>query len=111
MPLESKFETLMEVMNEYTILILAYLLMCFTDFVPDPETRSLAGRAYMIVAITNIGIHLICLVVGTITSIRNYCKKKCYKLKPIQKPPASLQAIVVKPLKDIENPVVTVFRK
>jgi hypothetical protein len=56
----------MEIMNEETVLILTYLLMCFTDFVPDPETRSDVGRVYMLVAITNIGVHLIFLAMGTL---------------------------------------------
>ena len=40
--------------------------MCFIDFVPEPETRSDIGRIYMLVAITNIFIHLIFLVLGTL---------------------------------------------
>ena len=84
-PLESKFATFMEVMNEETILILTYLLMCFTDFVPDPEARSQVGRVYMLVSITNIGVHLICLAVGTLVKIRNYCRRKCCKPKLIKK--------------------------
>ena len=39
-PLESPFEIRMEVMNECTVICLLYNMMCFTDFVPEPETRS-----------------------------------------------------------------------
>ena len=39
-PLESTFAVKMEVMNECTILLATYGHMCFTDFVPEPETRS-----------------------------------------------------------------------
>jgi hypothetical protein len=107
-PLESKFALYMEVMNEETILILTYLLMCFTDFVPNPETRSEVGRAYMLVAITNIGIHLICLVVGTLVNIKNYFKKKCRKQKEIKIPPASLKTTILKTSVHTHTPIVTV---
>ena len=39
-PMNSPFSNRMEVMNECTIIMLLYGLMCFTDFVPSPETRS-----------------------------------------------------------------------
>jgi len=39
-PLDSRFATWMGVMNEETALFLTYAQMCFTDFVPEPVTRS-----------------------------------------------------------------------
>ena len=42
-PLETPFANKMEVFNEYTIILLTYGIMCFTDLVPDPKTRFLIG--------------------------------------------------------------------
>ena len=39
-PLETFFAVRMAVMDECTVLFLSYAMMCFTDFVPEPETRS-----------------------------------------------------------------------
>ena len=55
-PLESKFATFMEVMNEETILILTYLLMCFTDFVPDVTTRGYIGYYSMAMVCLHLGV-------------------------------------------------------
>ena len=58
-PLESPIANKIEVMNECTIIVLIYCLMCFTDFVPSPETRSKIGLWYMGISITNVSVHLI----------------------------------------------------
>ena len=38
-PFATNFMNNMETFNEITILVLTYFLFCFTDFVPEPETR------------------------------------------------------------------------
>jgi hypothetical protein len=80
-PLESSFATKMEVMNEKTILLQMYMLMCFTDFVPEPETRNEIGIAYMGISVGNILIHLFFLVVSGGTKIKIVCRRKCCKPK------------------------------
>ena len=55
--------------DECTYLLLIYVLMCFTDFVPDPEQRSNLGIVYIIIMLSNIGLHLITLIRSTISSI------------------------------------------
>jgi len=61
-PLESAFAVKMEVMNECTIVLMSYGQMCFTDFVPEPETRSLIGLYYIGVTVANVLVHLTFLV-------------------------------------------------
>ena len=38
-PLCSKFENKVEMYNSVTVLLLSYVLFCFTEFVPDAMTR------------------------------------------------------------------------
>ena len=76
-PLESAFAVKMEVMNECTIVLMSYGQMCFTDFVPEPETRSLIGFYYIGITLANVLVHLIFLALATCISLKNYCKKKC----------------------------------
>ena len=64
-PLESNFAVRVEVMNECTILLLGYCMMCFTDFVPEPETRSNIGLLYMGITVGNVFVHLTFLVIET----------------------------------------------
>ena len=42
-PMESTFDTYIETFNEIITLITLYLMMCFTDFVPDEQRRSELG--------------------------------------------------------------------
>ena len=73
-----------ETQDECTYLLLFYVLMCFTDFVPDPELRSKLGIAYICIMFTNIGLHLITLIRSTISSsvlafkrcFVKFCQKK-----------------------------------
>ena len=61
-PLESRGALLIQTIDECTYLLLVYLIMCFTNFVPDPEYRINIGVAYISVIGTNIGIHLYILI-------------------------------------------------
>ena len=88
-PLESRFATFMEILNEETILLLSYLLMCFTDFVSEPEIRSYVGYVYICVAILNITVHLVCLLLATCIKIKSFCRRKFCKPKPITRPKTS----------------------
>jgi len=74
-PLESPFAVRMEIMNECTILSLTYMLMCFSEFVPEAVTRSVIGYFYIGVTVANILIHLIFLVLASRQKLRLVCKK------------------------------------
>jgi len=58
-PLDSKFSNNMETFNECTCLALTYILICFSDFVPEPEMRHYMGNYYIALTLGNIGIHLL----------------------------------------------------
>jgi len=58
-PLESPLDLGLEIFDEWTILNLTYMLMCFSDFVPEEVTRSYIGWFYIAVSTANILVHLI----------------------------------------------------
>ena len=73
-PLESRAALIKQTLDECTYLILVQLLLCFTNFVPDPEDRIYIGIAYMSVMIANMGLHIMILILST-------CKVFCLKSK------------------------------
>ena len=56
-PLESDFATNMETFNEICTLLVLYLLMCLSDFVPDPTVRSECGKVYIALIIFYVLVH------------------------------------------------------
>lgn len=87
-PLESRFATGMEVMNECTVLMQTYLLICFTDVVTEQRIRYNIGTFYIAVSLMNISVHLLILIGVTLKDIlfflrRKYCSNCCrFRLKP-----------------------------
>ena len=66
----------METFNEGTILMLTYFLFCFTNFVPEPETRNDLGNFYNAVTFSNIGVHMFIMLKGSYLSARLICRKR-----------------------------------
>ena len=66
----SKASLWKQTQDECTYLLLFYILMCFTDFVPDPEQRSKLGIVYISIMFINIGLHLIILLRSTLSSLK-----------------------------------------
>ena len=65
-PLESRGTLMKQTLDECTYLVLVYLLMCFTNFIPDPEVRNQVGIAYISVMMLNMGVHLLFLISSSI---------------------------------------------
>ena len=63
-------------MNEYTVLLLSYLLMCFTDYVPESETRSEIGIYYMVIGLGNLSIHLFIMILTSCRYLVLYIRKR-----------------------------------
>mmetsp|Transcript_46376 Transcript_46376/g.61428 ORF Transcript_46376/g.61428 Transcript_46376/m.61428 type:complete len:128 (+) Transcript_46376:1572-1955(+) len=80
-PLDTIFATWMETFNECTNLILLYILMLFSDFVGDPETRSQIGIAYMVIIICFAAVHLFFLFADSAKSLAHKCKECSQKRK------------------------------
>lgn len=62
-PFESNFATNMETFNEVVTLLTLYLMMCFTDFVPDPAIRSECGKIFIGIICAYAVVHIFFLTV------------------------------------------------
>ena len=76
-PLESNFANNIETFNEATVILMTYFLMCFTDFVPDAETRSELGNYYNGVSLGNIVVHMLIMLGGSLLAVRLRCRRSC----------------------------------
>ena len=75
MPFENKSMNYIEVMNEVTLLLLTYTLWCFTDFVPEAETRHLLGFVFIATSQGNVIVHLTLMVCETMKRVELGCKR------------------------------------
>ena len=80
-PFEYRSSVWLETFNEMTILVHTYFLLCFTDFMPDPEHRSTLGLVYIGVSLFNFAVHLCLVIVGVIGSAKQRCQRAYYKRK------------------------------
>jgi hypothetical protein len=69
----------LELMNEFTTLLVNYHLMCFTDWVPDVNTRETVGNSLVYTTCVNLGINF--MLIARQSSILVYTKCKLYYLK------------------------------
>ena len=76
-PLATPFENKQELYNNSSILVLIYALLCFTLFVPAPETRYNMGYAMILLTIQNIVISLIIIGVSPVRQLKLRAKKWC----------------------------------
>mgnify|MGYP007004933791 CR=1 FL=1 len=58
-PQESKEATYYEVFNDITLLLVTYHMWCFTDIVPEAETRYGLGKSFIGICLGNILVHLV----------------------------------------------------
>ena len=86
MPLESRKANLFEVFNECTLLVLTYLLWCFTQIIGEPETRHLLGYAFIGASLGNVGVHLLAMLLETAINARLRCKRRAHKRPPKEEP-------------------------
>ena len=66
-PFASNFVNNIETFNECTILVLTYFLFCFSDFVPDPETRSNLGFYYISTSFFNMLVNMFIMMKDSFT--------------------------------------------
>ena len=79
--LDSKFATNMETFNEVITLFCLYLLICFSDFVGDFETRAECGKGFIAVLILYAGVHMYLLIGDVYRQIRHKIRKMYYDNK------------------------------
>lgn len=96
--LDSKFATNMETFNEVITLFILYHLMCFSDFVPEPETRAEMGRVFIGIMCFYCIVHLYFMFGDVIRKLWNKIRSKYYTRKR-KKHAAKMREIKL----DIEN--------
>ena len=68
------FDTRMDYFNELKLTFIQYHIICFTNFVPEPETRFLIGYSCCAILIIGVGSNMIMLVVQPIQVLKRKCK-------------------------------------
>lgn len=76
-PLESNFATNLETINEVFTYLSLYCVLCFSDFVGEPEMRSECGTVLIGIVSAYAVIHVSILLFGTIKSITETLKRRC----------------------------------
>ena len=74
-PFERNFDNGIEVMNEMSSLLLLYLLMTFSDWIPDVELRHAIGWLFIGIICFNLSIHIYFLTRTIVRRIYFACKK------------------------------------
>ena len=80
-PYESRFANWIETFNECSFLMLVYLVICFTDFVPDPRVRSNLGLLFIGQNCGMMLVHIVIIVSQSLHALKITVKKRCNKLK------------------------------
>ena len=57
-PLDSSFNNKLELVNEFTTIVLLYVLYAFTNLIVDEEVRNKFGPVYIGISLANILVHL-----------------------------------------------------
>lgn len=76
MSFESRKANKFEVFNDGTTLVITYHLWCFTDFLDEPETRSLLGWSLIGVLVANIATHLVSMIVSQYYIAKVSCRRR-----------------------------------
>ena len=86
-PFNSAFATKIETFNECTNMVILYILMLFSDFVGDLETRSNLGNVYIGLIIAFSSVHLWFLFSDSIKKLYLKVKAICHsrKLKKVKR--------------------------
>ena len=59
-----------------TVLILTYFLLCFTDFVLEPEMRNDLGGYYNYITFMNIAVHMFIMFRSSFVALRLKIRKR-----------------------------------
>ena len=76
LPFDSKYANNIETFNECSIILMNYLLMCFSDFVPLAQTRHDIGFFYIGIGLGNIAVHIFIIIGALIIAFRGYLRRK-----------------------------------
>ena len=69
-PYALTFRSRLEFWNEVCIVICIYHYFCFTDYVPNPETRYMIGTSLICVTLTCLALNAVLLVFFTLKNVK-----------------------------------------
>ena len=69
-PMETLQANLIEVFNDYTLLVMTYFLWCFTDIIGEPETRYELGYVFISIILGNVALHLILMITSILMDLK-----------------------------------------
>ena len=73
---DTVFTNRMGTFDEINTLVLIYTALCFTDYVLDPYIKSNnVGPTYISIIVTLIAVHIIIMLVSSLKSVKQICKK------------------------------------
>ena len=73
-PQKTTYERRMERFNEVKLIFIMYHIICFTDFLPDPETTFLVGYSCILFVVGGLIINSFTLVTAPFKILIKWCK-------------------------------------
>lgn len=67
----------LEIFNELTVLLCAYHIPLFSDFVPDPDIRYIAGWSIILITCSNLMINIGIVTYLSLSDIKKKLKRSC----------------------------------
>ena len=83
-PYESKLANFVEFFNEVVSTLCAYILVTFTEYVPDAQTRYEYGWLIIVAIMCMIVVNLVIICYSTIANCIYKCKLRCLRRKAIK---------------------------
>ncbi len=81
MPMEADRFDFLAIFNECVQLICCYMLLLYTEYVPNPEDRYYFGEYLLYLLYMNFGLNIIMLGFEIVGIIRMHCRRKLYHRK------------------------------
>ena len=82
-PFESHTITKLEIFNEIVAINLCYLMLCFTDWVGEADTRYLVGWVFIGIICSHLFTHLVLLLHNSFMVIKEKKREKKYKKRMV----------------------------
>jgi hypothetical protein len=80
-PFKEKSTQRTELFTEVCFYLFGYTVMCFTNFVPDAETRFQIGWVSNGIISLNLVANIVLIIVAILTQAKNAAKSSCKKIK------------------------------
>ena len=78
-PFESHSITRIEIFNELASILLCYMMLCFTDWIPTAQMRYKLGWVYILVISMHLGTHLVLMIKNTYITAKEKARERYAK--------------------------------